>query len=128
MMSLRRTIRYAVGLAVVLSISAPVAAQARPDNLTWKGQDAGSGAQTWSSPRVLGPRTVPTHRDELVLGSAVHQPTAGPTAVIHVTDSGGGSGFDWAAASVGAASALGIVLIAGGAATGYRSRRGVAVS
>lgn len=115
MMSMSRVIRYAAGLAIVLAISAQVA-QAAPNHLTWKGEQAGPNR----GPMVYTP-TVP--RDELVLGSTVRQ----PKAIIHVTDQGGGSGFDWAAASVGAASVLAIVVVAGCAAAGVRNRRRIAI-
>jgi hypothetical protein len=127
MMSMSRTIRYAVGLAVVLSISAPVAAQAgRPDNLRWKGQDIGLGGSAWG-PQVgptRGPMTQTTHRNELVLGGAVNQ----PATVVRVAHTGGGDAFDWTAALVGAAAAVGIVLVAFGGAAAVRSRRRVAIS
>jgi len=116
MISMSRVIRYAAGLAIVLAMSAQVA-QAAPDHLTWKGEQVGPK----HGPMVA---TQTFHRNELVLGSTVHQPSG---AVIRVTDAGGGSGFDWTAASLGAASVVGIVLIAGGAATGIRSRRRVAI-
>jgi len=50
-----------------------------------------------------------------------------PKAIIHVTDRGGGSGFDWGAASAGAASVVAIVLVAGGALAGVRNRRRIAI-
>jgi len=115
MMSMSRVVRYAAGLAIVLAISAQVA-QAAPDHLTWKGQQVGP----MRGPMVATPSV---HRNELVLGSTVHQ----PGAVIRVAESGGGSGFDWAAASVGAVSVLGVVLVAGGAAAGVRGRRRIAI-
>lgn len=115
MMSMSRVIRYAAGLAIVLAISAQVA-QAAPDHLTWKGGQIGPTR----GPMVYTPSV---HRNELVLGGTVRQ----PKAVIHVTRSSGSSGFDWGAAAVGAASVLGIVLVAGGAAAGVRNRRRVAI-
>ena len=116
MMSMSRVIRYVAGLAVVLAVAAQVA-QAAPDHLTWKGEQVGP---------MRGPMmyTPTVHRNELMLGSTVRQ----PRAVIRVIDSGGGSGFDWAAASVGAASAVGILLVAGCTAAGVRNRRRVAIS
>ena len=93
MMSMSRILRYTVGLAVVLAISAQVAQAAAPDH-------------------------------ELVLGSAVRQ----PKTVVRVVHTGGGNGFDWTAALVGAGSAVGIMVLAGGAAAGVRSRRRVAIS
>ena len=115
MMSMSRVIRYTAGLAIVLAIAAQVA-QAAPDHLAWKGAQVGP---------MRGPMaaTPSVHRNELVLGSTVRQ----PKAIIHVTDQGGGSGFDWAAASVGAASVLAIVVVAGGAAAGVRNRRRIAI-
>jgi hypothetical protein len=115
MMSMSRVIRYAAGLAIVLAISAQVA-QAAPNHLTWKGEQAGPKR----GPMVYTPTV---HRNELVLGGTVRQ----PQAIIHVTDSRGGNGFDWAAASVGAASVVAIVLIAGAAAAGVRNRRRIAI-
>jgi hypothetical protein len=115
MMSMSRVIRYAAGLAIVLAISAQVA-QAAPNHLTWKGEQVGPKR----GPMVYTPSV---HRNELVLGSTVRQ----PKAIIHVTDQGGGSGFDWAAASVGAASVLAIVVVAGGAVAGVRNRRRIAI-
>ena len=115
MMSMSRVIRYAAGLAIVLAVSAQVA-QAAPDHLTWKGGQVGPTR----GPMVYTPTV---HPDELVLGGTVRQ----PNAVIRVTDQGGGSGFDWGAASVGAASVFGIVLVAGGAAAGVRNRRRIAI-
>jgi hypothetical protein len=116
MMSMSRVIRYAAGLAILLAISAQVA-QAAPDHLTRKGEQVGP----MRGPMVVTPNV---HRNELVLGGTVRQ----PSAIIHVTDSRGGSGFDWAAASIGAVSVLGIVFVAGGAAAGVRNRRRVAIS
>jgi hypothetical protein len=116
MMSMSRVIRYAAGLAIVLAISAQVA-QAAPNHLTWKGEQVGPQR----GPMVHTPTV---HRDELVLGGTVRQ----PNAVIHVTDTAGGNGFDWGDAAIGAASVLGIVLVAGGAAAGVRNRRRVAIS
>jgi hypothetical protein len=114
MMSMSRVIRYTAGLAIVLAMAAQVA-QAAPDHLAWKGAQVGP---------MRGPMaaTPSVHRNELVLGSTVRQ----PKAVIHVAESDGG-GFDWAAASVGAVSVLAVVLVAGGAATGARNRRRIAL-
>jgi len=67
--------------------------------------------------------TPSVHRNEFVLGGTVRQ----PKAIIHVTDRGGGSGFDWGAASAGAASVVAIVLVAGGAPAGVRNRRRIAI-
>jgi hypothetical protein len=119
MMSMSRILRYTVGLAVVLAISAQVAQAAAPDHLRSKGQ----------SPGQIGPKRgpmafTPIHRNELVLGSAVHQ----PTTVVRVVHTGDGGGFDWTAALAGAGSAVGALLLAGGAAAGVRSRRRVAIS
>jgi hypothetical protein len=119
MMSMSRILRYTVGLAVVLAISAQVAQAAAPDHLTWKGQNPGQ----------IGPNRgpmafTPIHRDELVLGSTVRQ----PTTVVRVVHAGGGSGFDWTAALAGAGSAIAILALAVGAAAGLRSRRRVAIS
>jgi hypothetical protein len=119
MMSISRILRYTVGLAVVLAISAQVAQAAAPDHLTWKGQ----------SPGQIGPNRgpmafTPIHRDELMLGSTVRQPKTG----VRVVHTRGGNGFDWTAALVGAGSAVGIMVLAGGAAAGMRSRRRVAIS
>jgi hypothetical protein len=115
MMSMSRVIRYTAGLAIVLAMAAQVA-QAAPDHLTWKGEQVGP---------MRGPMaaTPSVRRNELVLGSTVRQ----PNAIIHVTDSRGGSGFDWGAASVGAVSVLAVVLVAGGAAAGARNRRRIAI-
>jgi hypothetical protein len=115
MMSMSRVIRYTAGLAVVLAVAAQVA-QAAPDHLTWKGEQVGPKR----GPMVYAPNV---QRNETVLGSTVRQ----PGAILHVTDSRGGNGFDWAAASVGAASVGAIVLLAGGAAAGVRNRRRIAV-
>jgi len=115
MMSMSRVIRYTAGLAVVLAVAAQVA-QAAPDHLTWKGEQVGPNR----GPMVSTPN-VP--RNETVLGSTVRQ----SRAIIHVTDTRGGNGFDWAAASVGAASVGAIVLLAGGAAAGVRNRRRIAI-
>jgi hypothetical protein len=119
MMSMSRIVRCAAGLAVVLAISAQVAQAAAPDHLRWKGQNADQ----------IGPKRgpmalTPIHPYELVLGGAVRQ----PAAVVHVVHTGGESGFDWTAAFVGAGSAVGILLLTGGAAAGVRSRRRVAIS
>ena len=118
-MSMSRILRYAVGLAVVLAISAQVAQAAAPDHLRWKGQDPGQ----------IGPKRgpmafTPIHRNELVLGGTVRQ----PTTVVRVVRTAGGNGFDWAAALAGAGAAVGILLLAGGAAAGLRGRRRVAIS
>jgi len=60
-------------------------------------------------------------------GSGVTLVALRPKAIIHVTDRGGGSGFDWGAASAGAASVVAIVLVAGGAPAGVRNRRRIAI-
>jgi hypothetical protein len=119
MMSMSRILRYTVGLAVVLAMSAQAAQAAAPDHLTWKGQNPGQ----------IGPNRgpmafAPIHRNELVLGSTVPQ----PKTVVRVVHTGGGEGFDWTAALAGAGSAVGIMVLAGGAAAGVRSRRRVAIS
>jgi hypothetical protein len=119
-MSMSRIVRYAVGLAVVLAISAQVAQAAAPDHLRWKGQDI----------HQIGPmrgpmiQTPTNHRNELVLGGTVSQ----PATVVRVVHTGGGSGFDWTAALAGAGSTVGLLLLAGGAAAGLRSRGRVATS
>jgi hypothetical protein len=119
MMSMSRIVRYAVGFAVVLAISAQVAQAAAPDHLRWKGQDPGQIGPT------RGPMAFATiHRNELVLGGTVRQ----PATVVRVVHTGGGNGFDWTAALAGAGSAVGILLLAGGATAGVRSRRRVAIS
>jgi hypothetical protein len=122
MMSMTRVIRYVAALAVVLAISAQAAQAGAPDHFTWKGQNAPRlGPQVGP---LRGPMVAtPTPRNELVLGGTVHQ----PTTVVRVAHSSGGSGFDWTAAFVGAASALGIIFVAG-AATSVRHRRRVAIS
>jgi hypothetical protein len=118
-MSMSRIVRHAVGLAVVLAISAQVAQAAAPDHLRWKGQDVNQVGP------MRGPTAfTPIHRKELVLGGAVRQ----PAAVVRAVHTGGGSGFDWTAALTGAGSVVAFVLLAGGAATGLRSRRRVAIS
>ena len=99
-MSMSRIIRYAVGLAVVLAITAQAAQAAAPDHLRWKGQDAGQ----------IGPTR----------GPMIQTPT-------RIVQAGGGDGFDWTAALLGAGSAAGVLLLAGGAAAGVRSRRRVAI-
>jgi hypothetical protein len=118
MMSMSRMVRYAVGLAVVLAISAQAAQAAASDHLAWKGQNPGQ----------IGPKRgpmvfTPTPRNELVLGGAVRQ----SDTVVRVVHAGGGSGFDWTAALAGAGSAVAILLLTGGAAAGIRSRRRVAI-
>jgi hypothetical protein len=115
MMSMSRVIRCAAGLAIVLAISAQVA-QAAPNHLTSKGEQVGPKR----GPMVYTPTL---HRNELVLGGTVRQ----QKAIVHVVDQGDGSGFDWGAASVGAASVVAIVLVAGGAAAGVRNRRRIAI-
>jgi hypothetical protein len=100
-MSMSRIVRYAVALAVVLAISAQAAQAAAPDHLRWKGQDVGQ----------VGPTR----------GPMIYT----PTRVVHA---GAGNGFDWTAALAGAGSAVGFLLLAGGAAAGVRSRRRVAIS
>ena len=72
MLSLSRTIRYAVGLTVVLSISAPVVAQAQPDHLRWKGQvvrgGPGLAVQAVPTPHHPKPMSI-THSDEFQTAS-----------------------------------------------------------
>jgi hypothetical protein len=118
MMSMSRIVRYAVGLAVVLAFSAQVAQAAAPDHLRWKGQTADR-----IGPKRAPMAFTPIHRNEVVLGGAVRQ----PVAVVRVVHADVG-GFDWTAALAGAGSAVGIVLLAGGATAGVRSRRRVATS
>ncbi|HKV68802.1 MAG TPA: hypothetical protein VJN72_12005 [Gaiellales bacterium] len=115
-MSMSRVIRHVAGFAIVLAISAQVA-QAAPNHLTWNGEQVGPK----HGPMVYTPSN---QHNELVLGGTVRQ----PNALIHVTDQGGGSGFGWGDAAIGAASMLGIMLVSGGAAAGVRNRRRVAVS
>jgi hypothetical protein len=100
-MSMSRIVRYAVAFAVVLAISAQAAQAAAPDHLRWKGQDVGQ----------IGPTRGPMIET--------------PTRVVHA---GGGNGFAWTAALAGAGSAVGFLLLAGGAVAGVRSRRRVAIS
>jgi hypothetical protein len=113
-MSMSRIVRCAVGLAVVLAISAQVAQAAAPDHLSWKGQDV----------HQIGP----------MRGPMIETPGPGaepnPSGFVHVTRvvHTGGNGFDWTAALAGAGGAAGILLLAGGATAGVRSRRHVAIS
>jgi hypothetical protein len=116
-MSMSRIVRYAVGLAVVLAISAQVAQAAAPDHLTWKGQDVHQiGPMHGPMIETPGPGTEPDP------GGLVHRPAI-VTRVVH----SGGNGFDWTAALAGAGCAAGILLLAGGATAGVRSRRRVAI-
>jgi hypothetical protein len=112
-MSMSRIVRYAVGLAVVLAISAQVAQAAAPDHLSWKGQDVHQiGPMHGPMIETPGPGTEPD-----------------PSGFVHVTRVvQGGNGFDWTAALAGAGCAAGILLLAGGATAGVRSRRRVAIS
>lgn len=55
-MSMSRIIRYAVGLAIVLAISAQAAQAAAPDHLRSKGQDVPRLAATPAAHRALNAR------------------------------------------------------------------------
>jgi len=64
------------------------------------------------------------------IGVRSHFPAFVPSVpiVLHTTENGGNSGFDWSAAAIGAASVLGIIVLLGGTAMGLRGRRRVAIS
>jgi hypothetical protein len=67
------------------------------------------------------------HRALAPLGAATAAQSASTqTLVVHTTSAKGG--FDWTAAAIGAATALLIALIVGGAGMTFRGRRNVALS
>ena len=82
-----------------------------------------------TSPRLTPQGNVPDRVDEV--GTAQQHQALAPrapagTIVVHTTSTKGG--FDWTAAAIGAATALLIALILGGAGMTIRGRRNVALS
>jgi len=82
-----------------------------------------------TGPRITPQGNVPDRVD--LVGTAQQHQALAPlapagTIVVHTTSSKGG--FDWTAAAIGAATALLIALIVGGAGMTFRGRRNVALS
>jgi hypothetical protein len=150
-LSLSRTIRFAGAAAAALALAAP-AAQARPSDLAARHQETLFGAPTFADSAAHGGHNVAPRGTTFAVGSAStlssmmpttqlppdrvdkigaksHFPAFVPSVpiVVHTTENGGSSGFDWSAAAIGAGSVLGVALL-GGAAMGLRGRRNVAMS
>lgn len=111
MISLNRTTRAGAAAFAALAVAAPIA-QARPAALTAKQQEKASGAPVNQTHPAKA-----SHRNELVLGSPAPQ----PRTIVRVVHSDG-SGADFTDAAIGAASAMGVILVAG-AVTSARRRR-----
>jgi hypothetical protein len=82
-----------------------------------------------TGPRITPQGNVPDRVDEV--GTVQQHEALAPlapagTIVVHTTSTKGG--FDWTAAAIGAATALLIALIVGGAGMTFRGRRNVALS
>jgi len=79
-----------------------------------------------TGPRIAPQGNVPDRVD--AVGTTHQRPALAPagTIVVHTTSTKGG--FDWTAAAIGAATALLIALIVGGAGMTFRGRRNVALS
>ena len=82
-----------------------------------------------TGPRLTPQGNVPDRVDEV--GTALQHQALAPlapagTIVVHTTSTK--SGFDWTAAAIGAATALLIALIVGGAGMTFRGRRKIALS
>jgi len=152
MLSLSHTIRFAGAAAAALVLAAP-AAQARPSDLAARHQETLFGAPTFADTAAPGGHKVALGGRTFAVGSAStlssmmpttqlppdrvdkigvrsHFPAFVPSVpiVLHTTENGGNSGFDWSAAAIGAASVLGIIVLLGGTAMGLRGRRRVAIS
>lgn len=113
MISLNRTARAGAAAFAALAVAAPIA-QARPAALTAKQREIGLGAPV-NQPHPANA----SHRNELVLGSLAPQPQ--PRTIVRVVHSDG-SGFDFTYAAIGAASAMGVILVAGAVTTARRRR------
>jgi hypothetical protein len=115
---------FAVGSASTLSSMMPTT-QLPPGHVDSTTFAVGS-ASTLSS--MMPTTQLPPDRVDKI-GVRSHFPAFAPSVpiVLHTTENGGNSGFDWSAAALGAGSVLGIVLL-GGTAIGLRGRRRVAIS